>query len=266
MERIGLIAGGGKLPLIFAEEARKKGVKIIGFAIKGMALPEFDAACDKAHRISIKEIKKFFFLLLVERIRKIVMLGKVDKSVIYGGADASDEHLKRFEKAEDKSDYNLLDKITAEFEKKGIKVIDSIEYLSALLPAKGILTKRHLSEKEREDVSFGFEVAREIARLDIGQTVVVKDKNVVSVEAMEGTDRAIKRAAGICGEGFTVIKVSRPKQDMRWDVPVVGPDTVELIAENKGKVLAIEEKRMFLVEKDACVRIADKSDMSIVIR
>ena len=266
MERIGLIAGGGKLPVIFAEEARKKGAKIIGFAIKEMALPEFDKACDRAHRLGIKQIKKFLFLLVAERIRKIVMLGKVDKSVIYNNKHGADEHLRRFEKEKDKSDYSILDKVTAEFEKMGIKVIEAGAYLDNLFPPKGILTKRHPSEKEANDVSFGFPIAREIARFDIGQTVIVKDKSVVSVEAMEGTDETIKRAAKLSGSGFTVIKVSRPEQDMRWDVPVVGPETIKLIAENKGKVLAIEAKRMFLVEREACLEIAEKNGISIVVK
>lgn len=266
MERIGLIAGRGELPIIFAKEARKKGSKVIGFAVKEMASPDFDNACDKVHRIAIGEFKKFLFLLLAERIRKIAMLGKIDKTLIY------DKNVKRDEKAvkflntpEAKNDYAILDRITAEFKKVGIEVVNGSEYLSHLLPLKGVLTKTKPSEKEYEDILFGFGIAKEIARMDIGQAVVVKDKSVVAVEAMEGTDRAIERAAGLCRGGFTVIKVSRPKQDMRWDVPVIGPDTVRLIAEKKGRALAIEEKRMFLVEKDACLELADTNNISIVV-
>lgn len=266
MERIGLIAGGGELPIIFAKEARKKGAKVIGFAIKEMALPDFDTACDKAHRLSIGQVKKFLFLLLLEKIRKIAMLGKVDKSLIYDNSIKMDERaLKFLNNAKAKNDYSILEKVTAEFKKLGIEVIDSVEYLSHLFPSKGVLTKRRPSEKEYEDISFGFGVAKEIAGMDIGQTVVVKDRTVVAVEAMEGTDRAIERAAALSGGGFVVVKVSRPKQDMRWDVPVVGPETIRLVAVNKGKALAIESERMFLVEKDTCLKLADKSGISIVV-
>lgn len=265
MERIGLIAGGGELPIIFAKEARKKGAKVIGFALKEMALPEFDASCDRTHRLSIWQIKKFAFLLTVERIKQVALLGKVDKSVIYSNAKKDKIAVKVLKESLDRSDYSLLDRITHELGKLGIKVINGIEYLSDLLPTKGVLTERRPSKKEHEDINFGIKVAREIAKIDIGQTVIVKNKAVVSVEAMEGTDRAIKRAADLCGEGFSVVKVSRPQQDMRWDVPVVGPRTIRLIAENKGKTLAIEEKRMFLLEKETCVKLADASNISIVV-
>ena len=266
MERIGLIAGGGEIPVIFAREARKKGVKVIGFAVKGLASPELEGVCSKVHWLGTNQIMKALLLLVVERIRRIVLLGKIDKSIIYDTIKKKDEgELALFKETPDKSDYTILDRVTAELAKRGVEVIDSLEYLSDLLPSKGILTKRHLSAKEKEDVSFGFKIAKEIARFDIGQTIVVKDKSVIAVEAVEGTDRTIKRAAELGIKKFVVVKVSRPKQDMRWDVPVVGPETVKLIADNGGKVLALEEKRMFLVDKETCVGLADKNDISIVV-
>ncbi|OGW74774.1 MAG: hypothetical protein A2Z72_05030 [Omnitrophica bacterium RBG_13_46_9] len=265
MEKIGLIAGGGRLPVIFAREARKRGAYIIGFAIKEVASQDLDTACDKVHWLNTGQIKKFLFLLMVERIKRIVMLGKVDKSIVYGSVEEGQDYLNLLKNARDKSDYTILDRITSELGKRGVEVKSGMEYLSDLLLPKGVLTKRHPSQEETEDISFGFSVAKELARLDIGQTIVVKDKAVVSVEAMEGTNRTIERAAELCAGGFVVIKVSRPHQDMRWDVPVVGPETIKVIAENKGKVLAIEEKRMFLVEKETCVSLADSNDISIVV-
>jgi len=265
MERIGLIAGGGEIPVIFAREARKKGVKVVGFAIKGLASARLEGACSKVHWLGTNQIMKGLLLLVVERIRRIVMLGKIDKSIIYDTIKKGEGELIRFKETPDKRDYSILDRVTEELAKKGVKVIDSLEYLSGLLPSKGILTKRRLSPKEKEDVSFGFKIAKEIARLDIGQTILAKDRSVVAVEAVEGTDYTIKRAAKLGIKEFTVVKVSRPKQDMRWDVPVVGPETVKTIIDNGGKVLALEEKRMFLVDKEACVRLADKNDISIVV-
>ncbi|MEE9499919.1 MAG: UDP-2,3-diacylglucosamine diphosphatase LpxI [Candidatus Omnitrophota bacterium] len=265
MEKIGLIAGSGRLPIIFAKKARSQGVEVIGFPIKGMASSDLGDSCNRIHRLDPEQVKKFFLLLVVERIKKVVMLGKVDKSIIYGKINKGDKALNSLKNSENKSDYAILERITFEFEKRGIKVINGIEYLSDLLPSKGVLTKRTPTQKEYDDISFGFKAAKEIARTDIGQTIVVKDKSVVGVEAMEGTNRTIARAAKLCGEGFIVVKVSRPEQDMRWDVPVVGPETIKLIAENKGKILAIEEKRMFLVEKEASIELADKNDISIVV-
>lgn len=265
MEKIGLIAGGGKLPVIFAQEARKKGEKVVAFAIKGMTSPELGEFCDKVHWLGVNQIPKFLLLLVAERLKKIAMLGKVDKSVIYKRLPKKKEKLNLLEASKDKSDYGLLDKITREFEKRGVKVINGIEYLQNLFPPKGVLTKKHPSKEDLLNISFGFKIAREMARLDVGQTVVVKDKTVISAEAMEGTDQTIERAAKICKEGFVVIKVSRPNQDMRWDVPVVGPDTVKLIVKNKGSALAFEEKKMFIVEKETCVKLADDHDISLVV-
>ncbi|MFH1593406.1 MAG: UDP-2,3-diacylglucosamine diphosphatase LpxI [Candidatus Omnitrophota bacterium] len=265
MDRIGLIAGGGRLPIIFAQEARKRGAKVVGFAIKEMASPEFDSACDRVHWVSIGEFKKCLLLFIVERIRKVAMLGKVDKTIIYSDIKRDYEAASLLKSVKDKNDYTLLDRVTHELSKRGIEVINSTDYLADLLPQKGVLTKRVPTKEEGEDVAFGMKMAKDLARLDIGQTIVVKSKAIVCVEAMEGTDRTIKRAKELCGGGFTVIKVSRPQQDMRWDVPVVGPETLSLIAEHKGKALAIEEKRMFLVDKERCAKIADDNGISIVV-
>ena len=264
-KRIGVIAGAGDLPIFFAEKAKEKGTKVIGFAIEEMASPEFDAACDRAHRLSIGQIKKFILLLFTERIKKIVMLGKVDKSIIYRYVKKDGKAKEMLKKAEDKSDYTLLGKLTSELKKIGVEVIDGVEYLKDFLPPKGILTKNKPSKTELEDIEFGVKKAKEVARLDVGQTIVVKNKSIVSVEAMEGTDSTIERAAKICGEGFSVVKVARPMQDMRWDVPVVGVDTIKIIAKNKGSVLAMEEKKMFLVDKEACVELANSKGISIIV-
>ena len=265
MKKVGIIAGAGELPIIFARKARKNGVKVVGFAIESMATADFDKECDKVYRLNIGQFKKFLFLLIFERIQKIVMLGKINKSEIYKKAEKDEKAIEFLKSPGDKSDYTLLGKITKGFQKIGIEVISGTEYLSDLFPPKGILTKKFPSENQREDINLGLNVARELARLDIGQSVVVKDKTIVSVEAMEGTDKTIERAAALCGEGFTVVKVPRPKQDMRWDVPVVGPDTLKVIAENKGRVLAIEEKKMFLLKREECISFADKNDISIVV-
>jgi len=264
-KRIGIIAGAGDLPIFFAKKAKEKGTKVIGFAIEEMASPEFDAACDRTHRLGIGQIKKFILLLFTERIKKIVMLGKVDKSIIYRYMNKDDKAKEMLKESKDKSDYTLLDKFTSELKKIGVDVIDGVEYLKDFLPSKGILTNRKPTDAELEDIKFGIKTAKEVARLDVGQTIIVKNKSIVSVEAMEGTDSTIERAAKICGEGFSVVKVARPMQDMRWDVPVVGVDTIKIIAKNKGSVLAMEEKKMFLVDKETCVELADNKNISIIV-
>ena len=267
MERIGLIAGSGDFPAIFAQEARKKGTKIIAFAMKDITSPDFGKFVDRIHWIDITkfQIQKFIFLLLAERIKKMVMVGKVDKAMIFKKVDGNKEIGEFLKSAKDSRDYSILEEVTHRFAKIGISVIDGLEYLSDLVPSKGVLTKRHPSESEREDIEFGMPIAKEIARLDIGQTITVKNKAIVTVEAMEGTDNTISRARELVGGDFTVIKVARPKQDMRWDVPVAGEDTIRLIAKYGGSVLAIEEKKMFLVDRESCIRLADASNISIVV-
>ena len=265
MERIGLVAGGGALPVIFAKEARKKKAKVIGFAIRNVASPELEKVCDKIHWLGINQIKKFAFLLLVERIKKIALLGTVEKAIIYGSVKNDKEAGKIIKETNDKNDYSILSRITAEFEKKGVEVISGIEYLSDLLPSKGVLTEKSPSEKEYDDIDFGFKMAKELARADVGQTVVVKDRAVVTVEGMEGTDRTIERAGKLCGEGFVVTKVSRPDQDMRWDVPTVGLHTMTVLAENSFSALAIESDRTFLLDREKFVEMAEKSNIAVKV-
>ncbi len=265
MERIAIIAGGGELPVIFARELRKKGIKVIGFAIKDVALPSFDAACDRAHRMSVTEIKKFIFLLITERVRKIALLGKVEKSVIFGQIKKEQEAKDVLDKVKDKMDYSLLDAVTKKFKTFGVDVIDPVKYIPELMPQKGVLTKRAPTPEETEDINFGVAMAKKIAGLDIGQTIIVKEKAIVSVEAMEGTDSTISRASETAGEGFVVVKAARPDQDMRWDIPVVGPETIKRMIENKASALAMKANKMLLVDRDACVSLADAAGISIVV-
>jgi len=265
MQKIGIIAGGGRLPSIFAREARRRGDKVIGFAIKEMTDTDFGKSCDRVHRFGIGEFKKGLIFFAMERIKKIVMLGKVDKSVIYSNIKKDKKASEFLDTTAEKSDYALLDRITSELAKRGVEVIDPAEYLSALFPPGGVLTERPPAGGIKEDMEFGYKVARELARFDIGQTVVVKDKFVVSVEALEGTGPTIERASSLCGSGFTVVKVARPNQDMRWDIPVVGPDTLELIARKKGNAIALEKRKIFLIDKETCLGIAGRNNISIVV-
>lgn len=267
MDKIGLIAGGGEFPIIFARSARAKGAKVICFAVSGMTDPEIEGAVDRIHWINIGQVAKFVLLLKIERIKRLAMLGKIDKSAIYKNINIKkDETVNEFFKGLDrKNDYSILEEFTRRLNRAGVEVIDGVEYIPELLPTKGVLTGRKPTPAEEEDIEYGNRIARVIARHDIGQTLVVKQKNVVAVEAMEGTDETIKRAAGLSGEGFVVCKVARPNQDMRWDVPIVGPETIRTIVECGGSVLSIEEKKMFLVNRAEVIRLADENGVSVVV-
>ena len=267
MERIGLVAGGGKLPVIFANEAKKRGAKIVAFGVEGITAPDFGEFVDKLHWIDPAnfKIQKFAFLLIAERIRKIVLVGKIDKSLIFGKFGKNKDVSSVLTTAKDNMDYSILEEVTKRLAAVGVHVTDAIEYLKDLMPEKGVLTKRQPTAEESEDIKFGVKMAKEIARLDIGQTIIVKNKSVVAVEAVESTDDTIKRGGTISGGDFIVIKVARPRQDMRWDVPLVGLDTLETMLSSGGKVLAIESEKMFFIEKEKVVKEADLNEATIVV-
>ena len=147
----------------------------------------------------------------------------------------------------------------------GIEIVDPTPYLEELVPSKGVLTKRAPTQSEKDDIDYGREVASDLAKFDIGQTVVIKDKTVIALEAAEGTDDTIKRAGKLIGAGFTVVKMARPDQDARFDIPLVGLDTVKTIAEYRGSVLALQEKKTFLMNRDEAIAFANSHNISIVV-
>ncbi len=266
MARIGLVAGAGKLPVIFSDMAKAKGDQVIAFGIKGITDARLEESVDKMHWLIWGDMKKAMMLLLMERIKKIVLLGKISKEMVFKDTGSLDAEAKMvMEKMGDKKDYSILSGVAGALEKVGVEVIDPTVYLKALVPSKGVLTQHEPSDKEMEDVKYGIAVARELAKLDIGQTIAVKDKTVIAVEAAEGTDETISRAGKLVKDGFVVIKVARPDQDMRFDIPLVGPDTLSSIERAGGTVLALESNKTFLMDSEELIKRADSNDISVVI-
>ncbi|MFH1305703.1 MAG: UDP-2,3-diacylglucosamine diphosphatase LpxI [Candidatus Omnitrophota bacterium] len=265
MEKVGLIAGGGLLPLEFIRSARSEGQKVVVFAIRGQASPLLEKESDKLYQMDVGEYKKFAFLLVKERIRRLALVGKVPKNIIYKNESYDKEGKEYLEKLRDKKDYSILEEITKHLGKIGVEVISGMEYLAHLLPKKGVLTATVPDERMKTDIALGYDTAGKLAGMDIGQTVVVKNGTIVAVEAMEGTDATITRAHEIAGDGCVMVKVSRPDQDMRWDVPTVGPETIAGLVRNKFSALAIENGRMFFVDKDRSVKAADAAGLIIEV-
>jgi len=264
MKKLALIAGSGDLPLEFVKSVKKQSKNLVVFALKDMASLELNKEADKIYWLDIGEYTKFVFLLLKERIKQVVLLGKVSKNVIY----KTDKYEKKAKQAisslHNKKDYSILKQITKHFARIGIEVVDGIDFLSHLLVEKGILGNENIDKKIEEDIIFGYEIAKKIADLDIGQTIIVKDKSVVAVEAMEGTDNTIERAREIAGESCVMIKVSRSNQDLRWDVPTIGLDTMKKLVENQYKAIAIESKKMFILNKEEVISLA--KEKGVIIR
>ncbi|MGB2600337.1 MAG: UDP-2,3-diacylglucosamine diphosphatase LpxI [Candidatus Omnitrophota bacterium] len=265
MGKVGLVAGSGTLPLEFVQSAKKEGDKVVVFALKGMAAAEIEDLADRTYWITAGQYKKFAFLLLKEMIRHLAFIGKVRKEVIYDDEALDDYTSKGLKDLKDKKDTSIFKEITKRLNMMGVEVIEATRYLSHMLPERGVLSRKTPDAELEADISFGYETAKKMAGMDIGQTVVVKGRSVVAVEAMEGTNATISRAKEIAGEGCVMVKVGRPDQDMRWDVPVVGPDTIAKLAENGFSALAIESGKMFLVEKERTLKMADDADIAVKV-
>ena len=193
------------------------------------------------------------------------MAGKVPKTLLYRGNITPDlRAVKLLFTLKDKSDDSILLAITKELERDGISLLNTTDFCPGMLTPEGVLTRGDITGDERKDIVFGWKVAKEMGRLDIGQTVVIKDRAVMAVEAIEGTDEAIKRGGSLSGEGAVVVKVSKPGQDMRFDVPVVGLSTLKAMVEVSARVLAVEAEKSILLQRESLVREAEEAGISVV--
>jgi len=265
MDTIGLIAGKSDFPLLFAKAAKSKGVKVIAVGIEGETMPEVERLVDKFYWVKLGELSRVIEIFRSEGVKKAVMAGGITKSRIFNEALKIDGLMKSIlVKALDKKDDTLLSMITATLKSSGVELLDSTLFLEDLLPDEGALTKTRPDPAQEEDIKFGARIAREVAGLDIGLSIFVKDKAVIAVEDIEGTDAMIARGGRLAGPGGTVIKVARPRQNMRFDIPVIGPQTIRSMAEVKAGCLAIEAKRTLMIDKDETIALAGSNGISII--
>lgn len=265
LEKIGLFAGGGRMPVIFSDEARKKGTKVVAFAAKGITSSDLDKHVDKIYWLDASETAKLPLIFMTERLRNFVMLGKIPKTIFFKkDFSESKEITSILNGSKNRLDDNLLRKMADMAKKFGINFLSPADFLSELLPEKGTLTKREPTKTEWEDIEFGKKMACSIGNLGIGQAVVVKNKDVVAVEAIEGTDETIKRAGELAGSGTVCVKVIKPKQDPRFDIPTVGIDTINSLIEAKASVLAIEAGKTFFIDQKESIALADRAGIVIV--
>ncbi|MBF0493702.1 MAG: UDP-2,3-diacylglucosamine diphosphatase LpxI [Candidatus Omnitrophica bacterium] len=263
MKRIGLVAGGGSLPVEFLDSAKKAGDEVIVLAINGVASPILSERADRIYWIEFGAYGKAIFYLLKHRINNIAVLGKISRDLIHKKDTLDEETKKVISKIDNKRDYSIYSAITANLKKIGIDMMDPSEYLRHLIPSAGILGSVRPDEKTEEDLLFGYETAKKLSGMDIGQAVVIKDKTVVAVEAMEGTDAVIKRCREIASGGCVLVKVARPDQDMRWDIPTVGLETAKNLVDAKFKAIAVESGKMFILDRDMFVKTADEAGMAV---
>lgn len=263
MQQLGLIAGGGQFPLIAAKEAAKQGFIVHAIAIEEETSREINKEAQKVSWIKLGQLSKLVALLKRSGIKKVLMAGKVAHRHIFSQTDF-DEQLKNFlANLKDKSGDSILEGLTDLLNQEGIEVIDSTQFVSAWLAPKGVLSRRKPTKKELKDIQYGRSIAAEIAQLHIGQSIAVKNGAVIAVEAMEGTDEMILRAGKLGGEGVVIVKVSHPQKDNRFDMPVVGSDTVSTMLQVEAKVLAFESEKTLLFNKEEMIRRADQGDIAL---
>ena len=262
--RYAIIAGNGSFPFLVLDAARDQGIEPMVVAIKEETLPEIAAKVSNLHWLSLGEVSKLLELLSAERIEKVVLAGQVKHAQIFSSIKPDGLVSRALAGLKRKNTDALIGAFVRMLEGRGIRVVDSTLFLKPLLAETGSMTRRTPDESEQSDIAFGREMAKKIAGLDIGQTVVVAERAVVAVEAMEGTDRAIERAATLSnGRRLVVVKVSKPKQDMRFDVPVIGLKTIEVMQRSNASVLAVDAGKTLLFERPRLLEAADQAGISI---
>jgi UDP-2,3-diacylglucosamine hydrolase len=265
MKKIGLIAGNRKFPLLFAASAKKKNCQIIAVAIKGDTSPQLKKFVDKIYWLGLSEFQRMFDIFKAEAVEGVVMAGQISPRRLFSKETQNSPELRQILDAlKDKKADTLFGAVAKKLEAAGLVLLDSTTFIEEYLPKKGTLTKREPDFDTWEDIYFGLSLAKAVASLDIGQTVAVKSKAIVAVEAFEGTDNLIRRAGKICRGKVVIVKVSKPKQDMRFDIPVIGLNTVKNLAKGKCRCLAFEAGRTLFIDQAESVRLADRHGIAIV--
>ena len=260
----GLIAGNGRFPFLVLEGARSQGIDMAVIAIKEEADPELAKQAPRLHWVGLGELSKTIDLLHQEGVTQAVMAGQVKHNKIFSAIRPDWKLAKLLFALPKKNTDSLIGAVAKVLEGEGIKLVDSTLFLKPLLPQAGVLTRRAPSADESADMAYGLGVARSIAGMDIGQTVVISSQACVAVEAMEGTDETITRAARLAGgKPLVVVKVSKPKQDMRFDVPVVGLSTIATMKTAGATALAVDAERTLLFDREALIAAADDADIAI---
>ena len=270
--RVGLLAGAGRFPLAFAEAARQQGHFVHCVGVMGMAPPELRDICHSYAETPLARIGRAIRLFKRAKIDRVVMAGKIEKTLLFQSfrilrllPDWRAIHMWYRYATRDRKDDTLLLAVIREFARDNIQFDSALDYCPELLVKHGFLTRRKPTDAQWRDIRFGWDLAKEMGRLDVGQSVVVNDLAVIAVEAIEGTDRAIQRAGELCRRGgFTVVKVAKPQQDMRFDVPTIGAQTIKTLQESGGRVLAIESNKTIFLDQQEVIDLADRLGIAIV--
>jgi len=274
-KKVGLIAAWGDFPVRIAKALKSQGHEVYCLAIKNHADPVLAEICDGYQVFGIGRLGAQVRFFQRHGVTSATMAGKIFKTLLFKRRIDLLRHcpdltfLKHgysifVTKTKDRRDDTMLDTYAGVFESKGITFLPATDFAPELLVKEGTMTRTSPNNSQMKDIEFGWKMAKEMGRLDIGQTVVIKNQAVMAVEAIEGTDQCIKRAGGLCAGGFVVVKVAKPNQDMRFDVPTIGEGTIKTIREAGGSVLAIEAEMTIVLNEEATIALAEKLGITVI--
>jgi UDP-2,3-diacylglucosamine hydrolase len=261
--KLGLIAGNGKFPFLVIEGAHRAGAQVAVAAIREETDPAIEQIAERLTWVGIGQLGKMLKFFKNEGVEQAIMAGQVKHVQIFSGAIPDLRMLKMLLRLPKRNTDALIGAVAAELASEGIELIDSTHFLSHALPEVGTLTKRAPDERERSDIEYGLEVAREIGRLDLGQTIVVRDRACVAIEAMEGTDAVIRRAGELVRGKLTVVKIAKTDQDMRFDVPVVGLPTIETMIAARATCISLTAGKTLMFDREEMISLANKNKIAI---
>lgn len=264
MSRIGIIAGSGPLPILAAREAKASGRMVVVVAIREEADPRVEAVADRLHWVGVGQLGGLIRAFRDEGVTEAIMVGQVRMSHLFSRVRPDVRGALLYMRLKDRQGDSIMEAVAEELQREGVSLLDCTQYLTGVLVEQGVLTRRNPTTEEWEDIRFGQEVGRTVAQLKIGQTVVVKRGTVLAVEAIEGTDAAVRRGAELGQDGVVVVKVCRPDHDFRFDVPVVGLKTISVLHEVGATVLAMEAKRTLLLDREQALALADEVGITVV--
>ena len=262
--KYGLIAGNGQFPFLVAEGARRLGKSLAVVAIKEETDPRIDEVADDVTWVGIGQLGKMLSFFKEKGVEKAIMAGQVKHVQIFSGAMPDMRMVKMLWNLPRRNTDALIGAVAVELAKEGIELIDSTYFIQDQLAPEGALTKRKSSDEERENIQYGLDIAHRIAGLDLGQTIVIRARACVAIEAMEGTDATIRRAGELANGKLTVVKVAKPDQDMRFDVPVVGVPTVESMIDAGATCLSITAGKTLIFDREEMIALADKNKLAVV--
>ena len=265
MDRIAVVAGAGELPFLIIDKIQKRHKKVLVFAFKGITEKAIRKLCDKVYWLHFGELEKLIAILREEGIRKLIFSGKIDKNLILKKRHFDSKVKQILGEMKDKGDLSLLGTLAGFFKETGIELLSPYIYLNSYLVRKGVLSRRKPNTREMMDIKIGWKIAKNIARMDIGHTVVVKEGIVFAVESVDGTDSTIRRGGKLAKEGAVVVKVARPNQDARFDhPPVIGLDALKISSRVGISAIAFEANKTIVLDKDSLIEGCNANNIALV--